>query len=166
MKSWDEIIFTGTQIYYYFIDFKRLWYFSKGILMEHNSDLVKIGKIVSEETFKRNKKEIQIGRIKIDFYRKNLEIHEVKKSSKFKEASKWQLIYYLYVLKKLGVNCKGILNFPTERRIEKVYLTPELEEKMEKILNEIKTIVSLPKPPKTKESQKIKKSSYWELFMA
>ncbi|MEM3473831.1 MAG: Dna2/Cas4 domain-containing protein, partial [archaeon] len=93
IKDWDEILFTGVQIQYYFIDPRRLWYFSKGITMEHNSELVEIGKIITNEFYKRDKKEIQIGRIKIDFYKKNLEIHEVKKSSKFIEASRWQLIY-------------------------------------------------------------------------
>lgn len=166
IESWDKIVFTGTQIYYYIIDPRRLWYFSKGIVMEHTSDSVEIGKIISQETFKRDKKEIQIGRIKIDFYRKNLEIHEVKKSSKFKEASRWQLIYYLYVLKKIGVNCKGMLHFPKEKRIEKLELTIDLEKKMEKILKDIERIVNLPVPPKTKQSEKIKKASYWELFMA
>lgn len=166
MESWDKIVFTGTQIYYYIIDPKRLWYFSKGIVMEHNSDLVEIGKIISQETFKRDKKEMQIGRIKIDFYRKGLEVHEVKKSSRFKNASRWQLIYYLYILKKLGISCKGILHFHNDRRVEKIELTPNLEKKLSGILNKIKQIVKLPYPPKTKQSERIKKSSYYELFMA
>lgn len=164
--DFENIEFTGLQIYYYFIDPRRLWYFSKGITMEHNSELVEIGKIITSESYKRDKKEIQIGRIKIDFYRKNLEIHEVKKSSKFIEASRWQLIYYLYVLKKLGAECKGVLNFPKERKTEEVFLDEEKEKKIEEILEDIKKIVNLPKPPITKQSQRIKNSSYYEFFMA
>lgn len=166
IKDWDEILFTGVQIQYYFIDPRRLWYFSKGITMEHNSELVEIGKIITSESYKRERKEIQIGRIKIDFYRKNLEIHEIKKSSKFKTASRWQLIYYLWVLKNFGVECKGILNFPKERKMEKVFLTPEIEQKILNILEEIKKIIELPTPPHTKISEKLKTSSYYELFMA
>lgn len=166
IKDWDEILFTGVQIQYYFIDPRRLWYFSKGITMEHNSELVEIGKIITSESYKRERKEIQIGRIKIDFYRKNLEIHEVKKSSKFKTASRWQLIYYLWVLKNFGVECKGILNFPKERKTEKVFLTPEIEQKILNILEEIKKIIELPTPPHTKISEKLKTSAYYELFMA
>lgn len=164
--DFEKVEFTGLQIYYYFIDPRRLWYFSKGITMEHNSELVEIGKIITSESYKRERKEIQIGRIKIDFYRKNLEIHEVKKSSKFKTASRWQLIYYLWVLKNFGVECKGILNFPKERKTEKVFLTPEIEEKLLKILEEIKKIIELPAPPRTKISEKLKTSSYYELFSA
>lgn len=164
--NFENLEYTGIQIYYFLIDPRRLWYFSHGITMEHESDLVEMGRIITEEAYKREKKEIQIGRIKIDFYRKSLEIHEVKKSSKFKEASRWQLLYYLYVLKKLGIKCKGILHFPTERKTEKVLLEQETEAKLEKILVEIDKIVKLPLPPKTKQSEKIKKSSYWQLFMA
>lgn len=165
-ESLNSITFTGTQVYYYKIDHRRLWYFSHHITFEHESDLVKIGRIITKESFKREKKEILIGRIKIDFYRKNLEIHEVKKSSKFKEASKWQLIYYLYVLRKLGINCKGVLSFPKERKREIVILTRDLERKMEKILENIQRIVNLPSPPKTKQSERLKKAAYYEFFMA
>lgn len=157
---------TGIEIYYYFIDPRRLWYFAHGITMEQESDAVEIGKIITEETYKRQTKEIQIGRIKIDFFKKNLEIHEVKKSSKFKDASKWQLIYYLYVLKNMGIVCKGVLNFPKEKRIEYVELTEDIESKLRNILKEIQQIIKLPSPPKTRQSEMIKNSSYYEFFMS
>ncbi|MCM8787736.1 MAG: CRISPR-associated protein Cas4 [Candidatus Omnitrophica bacterium] len=165
-ENWEQIIFTGVQIQYFFIDPRRLWYFSKGITMEKESDLVEIGKIITQESYKRDKKEIQIGRIKIDFYRKKLQIHEVKKSSKFKDASRWQLLYYLYILKKLGINAVGILNFPKERKTEKVILDSKAQKKLEEVIESIKKIIKSKTPPKTKQSQKIKNSSYYELFMA
>lgn len=164
--DFEKIVITGVQVQYYFINPKQLWYFSKGITMEHESDLVAIGKLISQESFIKDKKEIQVGRIKIDFYRKKLEIHEVKKSSKFKEASRWQLIYYLYVLKKFGVNCIGILHFHKEKKTEKVLLTPEREKRIVEILRNIEKIIKLPKPPQTIQSERIKKSSYYEFFMA
>jgi CRISPR-associated exonuclease Cas4 len=163
---WDKIVYTGVQVQYYFIDKKKLWYFSHYITFEKESELVKLGQLISRYFYKREKKELQIGRIKVDFYRRKMEIHEVKKSSKFKEASRWQLIYYLYVLKKLNVNCIGILHFPLERKTEKIVLNPELELKMEEILNDIKRIITLDKPPETEESFRLKKSAYYEFFMA
>jgi CRISPR-associated exonuclease Cas4 len=163
---WNKIIYTGVQVQYYFIDKKKLWYFSHYISFEEGSELVRSGKLISKYFYKREKKELQIGRIKIDFYRKKMEIHEVKKSSKFKEASRWQLIYYLYILKKLNVNCIGILHFPLERKTEKIILNAELESKMEEILDDIKRVISLDIPPDTEESFKLKKSAYYEFFMA
>jgi CRISPR-associated exonuclease Cas4 len=163
---WDKIVYTGVQVQYYFIDKKKLWYFSNYITFEKESELVKLGQLISRYFYKREKKELQIGRIKVDFYRRKMEVHEVKKSSKFKEASRWQLIYYLYVLKKLNVNCIGILHFPLERKKEKIVLNPELELRMEEILNDIKRIITLDKPPETEESFRLKKSAYYEFFMA
>ncbi len=163
---WDKIIYTGVQVQYYFIDKKKLWYFSHYISFEEESELVKLGKLVSRYFYNREKKELQIGRIKIDFYKKKMEIHEVKKSSKFKEASRWQLIYYLYVLKKFDVNCIGILHFPLERKTEKIVLNKELESEIEKILNGIKNIINMDKPPNSDKSFKLKNSAYYEFFMA
>lgn len=164
IENLEDLDLTGVYIYYYFVEPRRLWYFAKGITMEHNSDNVEIGRIIAETTYKRERKEIQIGRIKIDFYRKELEIHEVKKSSKFKEASYWQLVYYLWVLKKLGVKCKGVLNFPKERRTIKVVLTKAIEDKLKKVIKDIRRIINLSKPPTTNKI--IKNSAYYELFMA
>lgn len=165
-EIFNEIKFTGIQVYYYFIDPKRLWYFSHYITMEHESDLIQIGKLITNESFKRDKKEIQIGRIKIDFIRKYLEVHEVKKSSKFKEASRWQIIYYLWVLKRFGIKCTGILNFLKERKIERVELTKEKEKELIRVLKDIKRIVNLPTPPSSRVCYKLKKSPYFELFFA
>jgi CRISPR-associated exonuclease Cas4 len=62
---------TATHINYYFICHTKLWLFSNGINMEHNSDLVFEGKLVHEYAYpQRSEKfqEIEIGNVKIDFY--------------------------------------------------------------------------------------------------
>ena len=46
---------TGIMVYYYFICERRLWYFANQINMEQNSELVQIGKIIDETTYKREK---------------------------------------------------------------------------------------------------------------
>ena len=59
---------TGIMIYYYFICQRRLWYFLNQINMEQNSELVKIGKILDETTYTKEKKQILIDNtINIDF---------------------------------------------------------------------------------------------------
>ena len=59
---------TGIMVYYYFICERRLWYFANQINMEQNSELVQIGKIIDETTYKREKKGILIDNtINIDF---------------------------------------------------------------------------------------------------
>lgn len=49
-------------------------------------------------------------------------IHEVKKSRKIDIASKWQLKYYIWILRNKGVNIeKGILDYPVLRKREEVF---------------------------------------------
>lgn len=45
-----------------------------------------------------------------------------------------QLLYYLYYLKKLGIEKKGVLNYPKQRKKEVLELTPEGERKVEEAI--------------------------------
>ena len=62
-----EAKFTGSQINYYFICKRKLWLFSHNIELEPESDLVKLGRLLHENRYKRRLKEIQVDRIKVDF---------------------------------------------------------------------------------------------------
>lgn len=133
---------TGTQIAYYIVCKRKLWLFSHQIEMEKYSDHVSIGKLISEESFKREKfKEIEIGgTIKIDFIKVGNEIivNEVKKSKKLEDAHIWQVKYYIYSLRKLGVNCnKGIIHYPKLMRKIEIELKEKDEVKIERISKEI-----------------------------
>ena len=71
---------TGEMIYYYFVCQRKLWYFVNEINMEQNSELVSIGKILDETSYKREKKSILIDNtINIDFIKNGAILHEVKK---------------------------------------------------------------------------------------
>ena len=73
--------FTGTQINYYFICRRKLWFFSKYLPMESNSDAVLVGKVLHEDSYKRKAKEFMIDdKIVIDFIEKDGIINEIKKS--------------------------------------------------------------------------------------
>src|SRR5690606_22494527 len=92
---------TGTHIAYLHTCHRKLWLFANGIQMEHTSESVAEGKLISETTYldrTRQYTELAIDGIKIDFYdAKNRIVHEVKKSDKVENAHKAQVIYYLYV---------------------------------------------------------------------
>ena len=152
-------------VYYYFICHKRLWYFSKGISMEQNSDLVKIGKEIDENTYSREKKHIMIDEtINVDFLRGWNIIHEIKKSDKLEKASVAQIKYYMYILKEKGLIIKeGVIDYPTLRKRTKIYLTPDDEKEIEEILEDIEKILSLDRPPKEKRKGYCSKCSYYEL---
>jgi len=73
--------YTGTQVNYYFVCHRKLWLFSHGLDMEHTSDTVYMGKLIGEESFAREKKELLIdGFMKVDFIGSDGLIHEIKEN--------------------------------------------------------------------------------------
>jgi len=157
-------IITGTQINYYFVCHRKLWLFSRNISMEHMSEIVEMGKIVHETSYERNRKEIELDGIKIDFFEKNKGIiHEVKKSKAIEDAHIWQLKYYLYYFRKLGINVSGKINYPLIRRTENVYLNDEDIDHIANICDKINEIASRETPPEVINEKICKKCSYFEL---
>ena len=155
---------TGTAINYYFVCKKKLWYFLHDISMEQNSGLVSMGKALHEDSYKRNIKEIQLDGIKIDFITKSTGmIHEVKKSKAVKISAHWQMKYYLYYFKSLGLDFKGEINYPLLRRVEKIILLNEDIVKIEEIINEIQLCKNSDVIPDNIDSKICKKCSYYEL---
>ena len=159
-----KLIFTGTQVNYFFVCPRKLWLFSHGLDMEETSDLVLLGKLLHERGYVRRFKEVQIGRIKIDFVGSNCEIHEVKRSRKAEDAHLYQLLYYLYYLDMYaGVKGRGILHYPLLKRTVNVELTEDQAKKIESILQEIGEILSKPIPPKPLKIPYCRRCSYNEL---
>ncbi|MDI6708093.1 MAG: CRISPR-associated protein Cas4 [Candidatus Thermoplasmatota archaeon] len=134
MPTSTSMVFTGTQINYYFVCKRKLWLFSNNLEMEHFSDTVLLGKLLHETSYARKFKEIELEGIKIDFLEKGCEIHEIKKSKKIENAHIYQLLYYLYYLKKLGIYGRGIINYPLLRRKVDVELTDVKEKEIANIL--------------------------------
>jgi CRISPR-associated exonuclease Cas4 len=102
--------------------------------------------------------------INIDFLKDWKIIHEVKKSRKLDEAAKWQLKYYIWVLRNKGVNIeKGILDYPLLRKREEIYLTTFEEEELMEVLEQIQNIVNIDLPPSVINKAFCKKCAYYEL---
>ena len=91
---------------------------------------------------------------------------EIKKSDADPVASKWQLLYYLKVLKKKGIERKGRLEFVEKnkkgKKIEIIELVAEQEKQLEEIEKDIeKLLISDIIPPALNEA-KCKKCAYYE----
>lgn len=72
---------TGVMIYYYFVCKRKLWYFCHEINMEAENESVMLGKLLDENSYRRDEKHINIDNIiNIDFIKEHKELHEVKKS--------------------------------------------------------------------------------------
>ncbi len=156
---------TGVMVQYYKACKRELWFFANHINMDYTDDNIKIGKHIHENTYTRDRKNIDYGDIIPDFVRVNDEpvIFEIKKSSKLIEPAKYQLYYYLWYLKSMGKEVKGILAYPKERMNIEVTLTPEIEKEIEVIINDIPNIISLSVPPKAEIKPYCKHCAYYEL---
>ncbi|GAB5047036.1 CRISPR-associated protein Cas4 [Thermodesulfovibrio sp. TK110] len=132
---------------------------------------IEIGRLLSEEAYKRERKEImlqtpeQAGGMVIDLLKaegEDVVVGEIKKSSRFEKSARMQLAYYLMRLKKLGIHAKGILLFPKEKKKIEVTLTEKLEHELIEAQKEIKRIIALPMPPEAKMIKFCKKCGYQE----
>lgn len=159
----DDLSFTGSEINYYFVCKRKLWLFSHHIELEPDSDLVLQGKLLHENRYKRKLKEIEIGKIKIDFIEKTNEVHEIKRSKKIEEAHKFQLLYYLYYLKKYGgIDTKGVLNYPLLKKTIAVQLDSTNEKLVQEVIHNVRQITSLEKPPQAEWKPYCKSCAYSE----
>lgn len=156
---------TGTEINYLYICKRKLWFFSHDITMEQNSVKVEIGKEIHDEQERTTRSEILIDNtIRVDYFDKDLAIHEIKLSNSMDKASRYQLLYYIYYLNKKGINCtKGIIHYPKTKRTETIEITKDDISKIELALYEILNIKQMPNPPQVPMEKKCKSCSYYEL---
>lgn len=126
---------TGAFVQYYVTCPTELWYFSHGINLDKFDKNMMIGKIISEESYKEKSKNLVLfDEIAIDMIERSRKIvYEVKKSSKNILAAKYQLLYYLYYLDKLGVKMEGIISIPKEKITIKVTLDDKSRKEVEYI---------------------------------
>ncbi len=140
----------GTLMWYYMICKREVWLMSRNVVPDQRDTNIDIGRFIHETSYNRNKKEIQFGNVKFDVLLSNkneLVIGETKKSSKFQEASRIQLLYYLRELKKAGINSKGVLLYPEEKKRIEVNLDEEAEKLLENIESQVKLIIEDDKSP-------------------
>ena len=115
--------------------------------MEQENENVMIGKLIDEESYKRDKKHIYLDDfVCIDIVRDNV-ICEIKKSSSKREMAEQQLKYYLYLLNKKGIEVKGELLIPKENRKEMIVLNENDKIMIENRLKDINELCNKVIPP-------------------
>jgi len=93
-------------------------------------------------------------------------ICEIKKSSRFELPSRMQLAYYLYKLKKRGLEASGELLFPKEKKKVVVELDEKTERELENAMSEMREIISREKPPEAERVKFCAKCAYAEFCWA
>ncbi|MCX7914540.1 MAG: CRISPR-associated protein Cas4 [Thermodesulfovibrionales bacterium] len=153
----------GIKVNYLYVCERKLWLFDRGIQMESSSDKVLIGKLLGEFSYPREvAKEMLIDNlINIDIVGSD-EIREVKHSNRLAHADRIQLLYYLYYLKQLGIEKRGVINYPKMRKRQEVILTSDAEKEVEFALVRVQEILSTDKPPQLQRKPYCAKCAYYE----
>lgn len=156
---------SGSLIQAYIICPRKAWLMSHQICGDQTNDFIAIGRLYSEETYKRDKKEIMIDGNKIDLIREEngtLILIETKKSSKMIKASRAQLLNYLYSFTKKGFEVKGEIRVPKEKKVIEIPFDEKEMNEIEKIREEIQTLIREEKSPEALKISACKNCSYSE----
>ncbi|MCM8825190.1 MAG: CRISPR-associated protein Cas4 [Candidatus Omnitrophica bacterium] len=156
---------TGTLVWYYFICKRQVWLMANEINPFQNDPFLEIGRFLHQESYAREKKEIDLEGMKFDVLKKDgnkIVVAEIKKSSKFLESATMQLCYYLYRLQKMGIKAIGEIRIPLEKKNFKITLDDDKTFKIEQAIRNIKEIMRYEKPPEAKRIPFCKNCAYLE----
>jgi len=132
---------------------------------EQDNPFMEIGRILHNDTYRRDKKGITAAGMKIDLIKRRdgeVVVGEVKKSSRFELPAKMQLAFYLYRLRKQGIEMKGELLIPKEKKRVEVELDEYTERELKGAFVKIDDILESEKPPEPKKVQWCRNCAYRE----
>lgn len=155
----------GTLVNYYFHCQRQCYLHGNRLNLEDESENVKIGKALHEEKYKDDKNsEIAIGNIRLDKLTAKY-LTETKKSDADLVAAKWQLLYYLKILKSKGIIRKGRIEVIEKNKQNKSFIEVELteieEKELDKIVIKIKELLENDQIPPVLNENKCKKCAYY-----
>jgi CRISPR-associated exonuclease Cas4 len=156
---------TGNLVNAYYICKRKFWLYARQFNPDPENDLLLLGRIISEESYHREKKELLFEGGKIDLLRKDghdIIICEIKKSSRGLKAAIMQLAYYLMKLKENGVYARGEILIPKEKKKIPLELTYEIEKEIENAISDMKTIMIDNKPPQAHKTGFCKNCGFYE----
>jgi CRISPR-associated exonuclease Cas4 len=156
---------TGNLINAYYVCKRQLWLYAHELIPDQESSYLEIGKLIGQDSYQREKKEITVGNMKLDIMKKTngqTIVAEIKKSSRFELPAYMQLAFYLYRLKEMGINTKGELLIPKEKKRVPVELTDDAEKELRKVSREIESIISQDTPPEPEKNKFCKNCAYRE----
>lgn len=153
----------GMLVGYYAVCPRKAWLSMRGLWMEQESEAVALGRLIDEASYTRSRKQLDleaeapdgtllVGRIDWADLRDGV-LHETKKSRAVEDAHRWQLRFYLWLLKRCGVTRSdgtpftGCIDYPRLRRTETVTLTGPDEARLAEIVAALRRLAAREHPP-------------------
>ena len=157
---------TGTLIWYALICEREVWLMAHEMEPDRDDARLAWGRFLGEVTYPRSRKrEIALPGMKIDLVEREgprLVVGEVKASSRFVEAARMQVLFYLWRLREMGIEAEGELRFPEERRRERVVLDEESEARLRAVMARVERIMQQPLPPPARRIRYCRACAYRE----
>ncbi len=160
---------TGNIVNAFIICKRKAWLYAREINSDSENVNLELGRIIGENTYKREKKELLLPGMKIDFMKKSegsIIVAEVKKSSKGEKAAIMQLLFYLYNLSKKGINAKGELLIPKERKKRIIELDEKSVKELKSLFAEMEEVLKRDTPPKIEKGKFCKNCAFNEFCWA
>ncbi len=161
---------TATVVLSYIECPREAWFIARDITPDEYNPFIELGRFIHETSYRDlGEKSIELPGMKMDimWIEKGIRVvGEIKKSSKAVEAAKAQLLYYLYALEARGLNAKGYILIPKERRRIEVKLDDSTKEYVKKLLEEVEKVVSYDTPPEVAWKPICRVCGYRELCWA
>lgn len=162
---------TGTYIKYYKVCYRKTWLFHHKIEMEHTSELVAEGSFIGEKAYPQRAeryREILLDGSRIDFYDPyDKVVHEIKKSDKLEHSHVAQVQFYLYLLRRNGIEgATGLIEYPKLRQTQTVRLEEEDVSVVEGWVQDIERIVESERCPDRIAKSKCRSCSYFDFCYA
>lgn len=142
---------TGTLVWYYFVCHRQVWLMTHQVNPDEDDANMDLGRFIHETSYpRRNQKEILIGHVKLDIMRFEdgvPVVGEVKKSSKYLGSARMQLAFYLLELRRRGIEARGELLIPKEKKVISVELNDEVTAQLIETENAIRALAVAEAPP-------------------
>ncbi|MGQ9531499.1 MAG: CRISPR-associated protein Cas4 [Desulfotomaculales bacterium] len=169
MTAQEEPRITGSLVQSYLVCARQAWLMSRQICPDEDHVYLELGRLVQQQTYARERKEVTMGHLKLDLLRrgnKELVVGEVKKSSRAVEAARMQLAFYLYELREMGVEAEGELLFPEERQKEILVLDEHWVARVRETKARLAELLRREVPPRAERTGFCRRCAYAEFCWA
>ncbi len=165
MLSRPETRITGLFVQYYVACKRELWLQAHHIDFHDLDENILLGRLFHEQSYAyMPRKELRLENAVFDVLDINdgdLVVLEMKKSAKMEIPARYQLLYYVWLLRQAGLRVMGVLAIPKQKKRIKVHLTKEEEKRLISILDDIPRIIQLPRPPPVEKKPYCKGCSFY-----
>ena len=161
----EPVNVNGHLVQAFWICKRQVWLLGHSVSADQSNDFLALGRLIDRNSYARERHQVAFGDNRFDFVQDadgDLVVCEVKKSSRAERSARLQLAHYLYDLRKAGIEARGVLMFPTEKKRVEVFLTDELMAELDAIYDEIGALVRRDAPPAAASSKYCGKCAYAE----